>query len=155
MAGMRIWRASPDEVDAVAGLMARFRDHLDKANPPDDEIHASVARIVADPGSEFLLGAPVDGDPLGICQLRFRWSVWTSAEDCWLEDLYVLPEARRAGLGRALIDGALESARGRGCVRIELDVDQDNDPALALYAAAGFSLESKGRGRTLLAGRRL
>jgi ribosomal protein S18 acetylase RimI-like enzyme len=134
--------------------MAGFRDHLDKADPPDDEVRASVERILAEPSSEFLLAA-VDGDPLGVCQLRYRWSVWTSAEDCWLEDLYVVPEARRSGLGRALIDAALDSARERGCVRIELDVDEDNDPALGLYAAAGFSLESKGRGRTRVAGRRL
>jgi ribosomal protein S18 acetylase RimI-like enzyme len=154
MAGMRVWRASAEEADAVAGLMAGFRDHLDKADPPDDEVRASVERILAEPSSEFLLAA-VDGDPLGVCQLRYRWSVWTSAEDCWLEDLYVVPEARRSGLGRALVDAALDSARERGCVRIELDVDEDNDPALGLYAAAGFSLESKGRGRTLVAGRRL
>jgi ribosomal protein S18 acetylase RimI-like enzyme len=135
--------------------MARFRDHLDKPDPPDEEIRASVERILADPGGEFLLGAAGDGDPAGVCQLRYRWSVWTSAEDCWLEDLYVIPEARRSGLGRALVEAALDSARERGCVRIELDVDEDNEQALALYAAAGFRLDSKGRGRTLLAGRRL
>jgi GNAT superfamily N-acetyltransferase len=135
--------------------MARFRDHLDKPDPPDGEIRASVERILADPGGEFLLGAVGDGDPAGVCQLRYRWSVWTSAEDCWLEDLYVIPEARRSGLGRALIEAALDSAHERGCLRIELDVDEDNEPALALYAAAGFRLDSKGRGRTLLAGRRL
>jgi ribosomal protein S18 acetylase RimI-like enzyme len=155
MAGMRVWRASPEEVASIAGLMARFRDHLGKAGPPDDEIHASVERILADPGGEFLLGAADEGEPLGICQLRYRWSVWTSAEDCWLEDLYVLPDARRFGLGRALVDEAVASAVERGCMRIELDVDEDNDPALALYRGAGFSLQSKGRGRTLLAGRGL
>ena len=67
----------------------------------------------------------------------------------------MIPEARRSGLGRALVEAALESARERGCVRIELDVDEDNAPALALYRACGFRLDSKGRGRTLLAGRRL
>jgi ribosomal protein S18 acetylase RimI-like enzyme len=154
MAGMRVWRASPEEAGAIARLIARFRDHLSKAAPPDGEIRASVERIVGDPRAEFLLAAS-DGEPVGICQLRYRWSVWTSAEDCWLEDLYVLPEARRAGIGQALVEAALASARERGCVRIELDVDEDNDPALALYGGAGFSLESKGRGRTLLAGRRL
>jgi ribosomal protein S18 acetylase RimI-like enzyme len=135
--------------------MARFRDHLEKPAPPDEDIRASVERILADPGGEFLLGAAGDGDPAGVCQLRYRWSVWTSAEDCWLEDLYVIPEARRSGLGRALVEAALDSARERGCVRIELDVDEDNEPALALYRACGFRLDSKGRGRTLLAGRRL
>jgi ribosomal protein S18 acetylase RimI-like enzyme len=136
--------------------MARFRDHLDKADPPDEEIRASAERILGEAGSEFLLGAAGDAsEPAGICQLRFRWSIWTSAEDCWLEDLYVLPVARRTGLGRALVDAAFDRARERGCVRIELDVDEDNEPALALYRACGFRLDSKGRGRTLLAGRRL
>ena len=153
---MKTWRAGADDADAVAGLMAGFRDHLDKADPPDDEVRASVERILADPGSEFLLGASADGgDPLGVCQLRYRWSVWTSAEDCWLEDLYVVEEGRRSGLGRALIEAALEAARERGCVRIELDVDEDNEPALALYEACGFRLDSKGSSRTLLVGRRL
>jgi ribosomal protein S18 acetylase RimI-like enzyme len=154
MAGMKIWRAGADDADAVARLMARFRDHLGKSSPPDPEVRANVERILADERSEFLLAA-TGSEPLGVCQLRYRWSVWTSAEDCWLEDLYVLPDGRRSGLGRALVEAALESARERGCVRIELDVDEDNEPALALYRACGFRLDSKGPGRTLLAGRRL
>jgi ribosomal protein S18 acetylase RimI-like enzyme len=151
---MRVWRADAGDADAVARLMARFRDHLGKAAPPDDELRASVERVLADERAQFLLGA-ADSEPLGVCQLRYRWSVWTSAEDCWLEDLYVLPEGRRLGLGRALVEAALEAARERGCVRIELDVDEDNEPALALYQSCGFRLDSKGPSRALLAGRRL
>jgi ribosomal protein S18 acetylase RimI-like enzyme len=151
---MKVWRAGTEEVEAVARLVARFRDQLEKADPPDADIRASVERVLADDGSEFLLAA-TDSEPLGVCQLRYRWSVWTSAEDCWLEDIYVAPEGRRTGLGRALVDAALDSARERGCVRIELDVDEDNQPALALYRSRGFRLDSKGRGRTLVAGRRL
>ena len=36
---------------------------------------------------------------MGVAQIRFRWSVWKTAEDCWLEDLYVRESARRAGSG--------------------------------------------------------
>jgi GNAT superfamily N-acetyltransferase len=103
---------------------------------------------------EFLLGA-VDGEPVGVCQLRFRWSVWKSAEDCWLEDLFVREEARRSGLGRALVEAALERARERGCKRIELDVNEDNGAARALYEACGFLTEPKPPGRTLFIGRPL
>jgi ribosomal protein S18 acetylase RimI-like enzyme len=154
MAGMKVRRARSADVDEVARLMARFRDHLGATNPPDDAIRASVERILADGQSEFLIAA-TDGVPLGVCQLRYRWSVWTSTEDCWLEDLYVVPDGRRSGAGRALVNAALDSARARGCARIELDVDEDNEPALALYESCGFRLDSKGRGRNLLAGRRL
>ncbi len=103
---------------------------------------------------EYLLAA-VDGDPAGVSQLRFRWSVWTSAEDCWLEDLYVRESARRAGVGRALVEASLERARSRGCKRIELDVNEGNEAALALYESCGFSLQPKPPGRTLFVSRRL
>lgn len=152
---MNVWRAGAADAATVARLMAEFRDHLWKSEPAEAEIRASVERILTDPQSEFLIASD-DERPAGVCQLRYRWSVWTSSEDCWLEDLFVVPDARRAGLGRALVDAALSSARARGCVRIELDVDQDNKPAMGLYQRCGFSLESKGSGSlTLVAGRRL
>ena len=88
--------------------------------------------------------------PAAVCQIRFRWSVWKSAEDCWLEDLYVREGARRNGLGRALVEAAATRARERGCRRIELDVNEDNAAALALYQACGFTLEPKPPGRTFL-----
>ena len=63
--------------------------------------------------------------------------------------------ARRTGLGRALVDAAVERARERGCKRIELDVNEDNAPALALYAACGFRVDWKSSGRSLFIGRTL
>jgi ribosomal protein S18 acetylase RimI-like enzyme len=152
---MNVWRAGAADAATVAGLMAEFRDHLSKSEPVDAEIRASVERVLADAQSEFLIAS--DGDRrLGVCQLRYRWSVWTSSEDCWLEDLFVVADARRTGIGRELVDAALSSARSRGCVRIELDVDEDNESAIALYEHCGFSLESKGSGsQTLVAGRRI
>jgi GNAT superfamily N-acetyltransferase len=92
---------------------------------------------------------------VGVAQVRFRWSIWTSAPDCWLEDLFVRESARGAGLGRALVDAAIDLARDRGCKRIELDVNEDNTAALALYRACGFTLEPKPPGRTLFLGRPL
>ena len=96
---------------------------------------ATVRRLLGDPATEFLLA----GDPpRGFAQLRFRLSIWTGADDAWLEDLYVEEEARGAGLGRALTDACIERARLRGCKRIQLDANEQNDAALALYEAAGF-----------------
>jgi GNAT superfamily N-acetyltransferase len=152
----RVWLASEDEVEQVAGLMAEFRDHMGRAEPGLESMRASAGELLRDPGSEFLLGAP-DGadDPVGVCQLRFRLAIWTGANDCWLEDLFVRADARGSGLGRALVGAALERARERGCRRIELDVDDDNAPAIALYERMGLSLESKPPGRNYLMGARL
>ena len=151
---MRVWRADTAEAEDVARLIAEFGAWWGKNVVPEAEVRASVERIMRGDDGEYLLGA-VDGMPMGVCQLRFRWSVWKSAEDCWLEDLFVREEARRSGLGRALVEAALERARERGCARIELDVNEDNEAAIALYEACGFRTEPKPPGRTLFIGRPL
>jgi GNAT superfamily N-acetyltransferase len=100
----------------------------------------SVERLTADPQTDYLLGAPVpDAPAAGVCQLRFRHSIWTGSDDAWLEDVYVLDEARGTGLGRALVEFAMERARARGCGRIQLDVNTANGPAKTLYESLGFS----------------
>jgi ribosomal protein S18 acetylase RimI-like enzyme len=107
--------------------------------PSDNAFLAGVERLMDDPSTEFLLGAPHDdAPPAGIAQLRFRYGIWWAANDCLLEDLFVGAEARGSGLGRALLDLVIERARERNCRRIELDVNDNNDAALALYRSAGF-----------------
>jgi ribosomal protein S18 acetylase RimI-like enzyme len=152
----RVWLAGAQDVDAVAALMTQFRDHMGRDEPSVDQLRSTAAELLRDPNAEFLLAAPDGADePAAVCQLRFRLAIWTGANDCWLEDLFVSGSARRAGLGRALVTAALERAEARGCRRIELDVDDDNDSAIALYETMGLSLESKPPGRNYLMGRRL
>jgi len=151
-----IWTAGLDDAPAVAALLGEFRDWWGNREPSDADMLASVTRIMSGGDGEYLLGATArGGEPGGVCQVRFRWSVWKTAEDCWLEDLYVRDVARRGGLGRALVEAAVARAKERGCRRIELDVNEDNGAALALYRACGFTLEPKAAGRTLFVGRAL
>jgi GNAT superfamily N-acetyltransferase len=149
------WLAQPDEAEAIADLLVAFRDHMGSGWPSDNAFLASVERLLEDRDTEFLLAAPDDdAPPAGVLQLRFRFSVWKAAPDAWLEDLFVAENARRAGLGEALVTLAIERARARGARRIELDTNEANAPALALYARNGFSARSKGGGgRDLFLGR--
>ena len=136
----RVWLAQPHEGEAVTRLIAAFRDHLRLDRPSDDEIAASVDRLLDDPETEFLLASPGDGVPAaGVAQLRFRYGIWRSAGDCLLEDLYVEGSARGAGLGHALVEATLDRARARGCRRVELDVNESNAAAQRLYGSFGFS----------------
>lgn len=180
---MRVWRAAPEEAPAVAALLAGFRDHLGYDRPDDDALLASVKRIIGRDDAEYLLAAVGDsrppdsadplaavgdprppdstdplaavaGEPQGVVQVRYRWSVWWSTEDCWLEDLFVRNDARGSGLGRALTEAVLERARERGCARVELDVNSENAPALALYRSLGFETGKTG-GQDFLMRRRL
>jgi ribosomal protein S18 acetylase RimI-like enzyme len=153
--GVRVWLAREDDAESVTALIAGFRDHMGRDQPTEDQIRATVEVLLRDPATEYLLASADGGRPAGICQLRYRLAVWTGAEDCWLEDLFVESDARRAGLGRALVTAAVERAEQRGCKRMELDVDESNTGALAFYRRLGLSAESKPPGRNLLVGRKL
>jgi ribosomal protein S18 acetylase RimI-like enzyme len=151
----RIWVAEPGEAETVARLLTQFRDWMRRDWPSDNSFLASVERLIEQPAVEYLLGAPgPDAPAAGVAQLRYRWSVWWAAEDCWLEDLYVRDDARGTGLGRALTEETLERARARGCRRVELDVNTENTPALRLYEALGFTTGKLG-GKDLLMRRHL
>jgi ribosomal protein S18 acetylase RimI-like enzyme len=139
---VRVWRAAPDEAPAVATLLAAFRDHLGYDRPTDDSMLTSVERIIGRDDAEYLLAG--DDEPVAVAQVRYRWSVWWEAEDCWLEDLYVAPEARREGVGRALVEAVIERATARGCRRVELDVNSENPAAMALYHSLGFDTGKTG-----------
>ena len=151
---VRAWLAGPDEAEAIAGLLVEFRDHMGAGWPSENAFLASVERLLEDRDTEYLLATPDDDSPpAGVLQLRFRFSVWKAAPDAWIEDLYVREDARRAGLGDALMTLAAERARERRARRIELDTNEDNAAALALYERHGFSPRSKGGpGRDLFLG---
>jgi ribosomal protein S18 acetylase RimI-like enzyme len=151
----RAWLATPDEAEAVAALLVAFRDHMGLDWPSENAFLATVERLMEQIDTDFLLAAPdADSPPAGVLQLRFRLSVWKAAPDAWIEDVYVAPSARRARVGDALVTRAIERAAERGARRVELDCNEDNAGALALYGRHGFSARSKGAaGRDLFLGR--
>jgi ribosomal protein S18 acetylase RimI-like enzyme len=153
----RAWIAGPEEAEAVAGLLVAFRDHMGLDWPSENAFLASVERLLEGRDTDFLLAVAHTGAaPAGVLQLRVRFSVWKAAPDAWLEDLFVSEEARRAGVGDALVALAIERAIERGAKRIELDCNERNAAALALYERHGFSARSKGgEGRDLFLGRSL
>jgi GNAT superfamily N-acetyltransferase len=126
----------------VAGLLAAYRDHW--GSPTTDEaIEAGVPRLIESPEAEFLIA----GDPpVGFALLRYRWAIWTGAEDAWLEDLFVEEASRGHGVGRALVEASAERARTRGCCRLQLDTNETNERARRLYQAAGFAEDKMGAG---------
>jgi GNAT superfamily N-acetyltransferase len=135
--------ALPRDAEAVARLMAAFRDHIGLRDPSDAELRTGVERLLGDPDTEFLLAARADdATAAGVAQLRFRYGIWRAGGDCLLEDLFVDDAARGAGLGRALVEATLARARARGCRRVELDVNEANETAQRLYGSFGFSATS-------------
>ena len=151
----RTWLAEPHEAETVARLLIGFRDHYGRSEPPEHTFLEGVQRLIGGPDTDYILAAAGDGEPGGVCQLRYRHSLWTASEDCWLEDLFVREADRRAGLGEALVAAAVDRARERGCGRIELDVAESNRAAWALYERMGFSAGYKPPAPNILMGLRL
>ena len=147
--------ASHRDLDDVVRLIAAFRDWWGKASPADEHLREAADLLLADPQTEFFLAHDAHDQAVGICQVRYRHSIWTGVDDAWLEDLFVLEHARGGGFGRKLVEAAFESARARGCKRIELDVNEQNEDALRFYASLGFTTEPKPPGRTLFVSRLL
>lgn len=137
------WIAERHEAGAVAALLIGFRDHLGYDWPSDNAFLAGVERLMDDPATDYVLGAVhADAPPAGVVQLRFRYGVWRAGLDCLVEDVYVADSARGAGLGRALMERATTRALERGSRRMELDTNETNAAAIALYESFGFVCKS-------------
>jgi ribosomal protein S18 acetylase RimI-like enzyme len=71
--------------------------------------------------------------------LRFRPALWSDALECYLPELYVVPHKRGHGLGRALMEAAIDVARREGADHMDLGTSEDDVAARALYESLGFS----------------
>jgi GNAT superfamily N-acetyltransferase len=80
-----------------------------------------------------------DGRPAGFALFFHSFSTFLGKPGIYLEDLYVRPEFRGAGIGRALFVHLARLARERGCGRLEWSVLDWNEPAIGFYKGIGAS----------------
>lgn len=88
------------------------------------------------PFAEVLL-AEVAGRPAGFALYFHNYSTFRARPGIYLEDLYVLPELRGKGVGKALLRELARIAVRRGCARLEWSVLDWNEPAIQFYRSLG------------------
>jgi GNAT superfamily N-acetyltransferase len=120
----------------VARLLHDFNTEFSEPVPEADVLAERVAQFIDRDQAMFLLAG---SGPDGVAEVRFRRSIMTGALDAYLEELYVVPARRGQGLGRALLEAAIKTARRQGAARMELGTSEDDVAARALYERAGFS----------------
>jgi ribosomal protein S18 acetylase RimI-like enzyme len=129
-------RADPADAETVGRLLHDFNTEFDEFTPGPTVLAERVRELLSAGEIVVLLG----GDPPhGLALLRFRPALWTQGLDCYLEELYVVPDRRGQGLGRALMEAAIELARERGAARMDLGTSEDDTAARALYESLGFT----------------
>ncbi len=120
----------------VGDLLPMLADYCAfyEVDPGRDKLEALVRALLADPGEGVQLIARDDGgEPAGFATVYWTWSTLVGDRVGVLHDLYVRPEYRRHGVGRALIDACLEQSRERGVARMGWDTAPDNAAAQRLY----------------------
>jgi ribosomal protein S18 acetylase RimI-like enzyme len=125
--------AGPEELAAVGRLLRDFNVEFGEPTP---EPKVLAARLGGLRDTVVLIA----GEPArGVAVLRFREAIWTAGLEAYLAELYVAPEHRGRGDGRALMDAAIGLARERGTDWIELNTDEGDVAAQGLYASLGFA----------------
>jgi ribosomal protein S18 acetylase RimI-like enzyme len=140
--GIRV--AGPNDCGVIGRLLDAFNREFDDPTPGPAKLEARLRELIDGGDTDVVLGG--DG-PDGLAVLRFRVSIWSEGLECYLAELYVVPERRRRGLGRALMLAAMELARGRGADYMDLNTGEQDVAARALYESLGFSrTEGKANG---------
>jgi ribosomal protein S18 acetylase RimI-like enzyme len=132
--GVRV--AAGDDVPVIGRLLDAFNREFGEPTPGPDHLAGRLRQLIA--GGEAVVLVAGD-EPAGLAVLRFRDSLWTDGLECYLAELYVAPRERGKGLGRALMEAALELAKKRGADYMELNTAETDETARRLYESLGFT----------------
>ena len=133
---LAVRRAEVADAEAIGRLLHDFNSEFEDPTPGPRALAERVRELLPAGEITVLLGG---SGPEGLAVLRFRPAIWTEALDCYLEELYVVPDQRGRGLGRALMEAAIDLARRKGAAHMDLGTSEDDVAARALYERLGFS----------------
>lgn len=129
--------ANPADVPTILSLireLAEYEREPDAVVATEDDLTAAL--FGPKPAAEAVI-AEIDGGAVGFALFFHNFSTWTGKRGLYLEDLYVTPEARGRGVGKALLAHLAGIALDRGCARFEWAVLDWNAPAIGFYDAIG------------------
>jgi diamine N-acetyltransferase len=129
--------ATLDDVATLVGLMRAFYAEDGHAFR-EDAARGALVGLLEEPAHGRVFVIEADGETAGYAAVTFGYSLEFHGRDAFLDELYVRPDKRGAGLGRVAIERATEVCRAEGIGAIHLEVGPGNDAARRLYEAAGF-----------------
>lgn len=133
--GVTVRRFAQDDYAAWLPLWCGYTEFYRTA-VADDVTHETWRRV-SGAGPVFGFGAELDGRLVGLVHYLFHPVTWAIGPRCYLEDLFVAPEARGHGAGRALIKAVYAQADREGADQVYWLTHEDNAAARALYDTLG------------------
>ncbi|MES2846253.1 MAG: GNAT family N-acetyltransferase [Pseudomonadota bacterium] len=124
--------ATPADEGAWRGLWQQYLDFYE-VSLSAQVTDRTWARMMDDASPLRGRLAFLDGRMVGFALHMHHPSTWVMGDDCYLEDLFLGPDARGKGLGRALIDDLIAIARAKGWHRLYWHTDEGNTTARKLY----------------------
>jgi len=129
--------AKPGEAGLVVGFIAALAEY-EKLSHEMEATEAQVdAALFSDAPKAFCDIAEVDGRPVGFALWFYNFSTFVGRHGIYLEDLFVIPEARGSGAGKALLSGLARRCVEEGLGRLEWSVLDWNAPAIGFYDSMG------------------
>lgn len=132
--------ATAEDASRIGLLLDAFNREFAEATPGPAWLANRVSQLLALDTVVLLAGSGPDG----LAVLRLRPSIWSEGLEGYLAELYVAPEMRGRGLGRALMLAVIDEARERGADEILLGTSEDDRAARALYESLGFINRERG-----------
>ena len=139
---MQIQLAVSSDIPQLCGLLTALFSQEAEYTPDSGLQAVGLATIIEGDGIGDIMVAKANGKITGMVSLLYTVSTALGSRVAILEDMVVSAEHRGAGIGSALLTHAIEFAREKGCKRISLLTDQDNETAQHFYQQQGFSQSS-------------
>jgi GNAT superfamily N-acetyltransferase len=117
--------------------LAIYEKLLDDVLATEDSLRRTLFPTSGEPPAAFVLIGSLDGEPAGFAVYFFTYSTFLAKPGLYLEDLFVRPESRGKGLGKALLLHLASLADGLGCGRMEWSVLDWNTPSIEFYRRLG------------------
>jgi ribosomal protein S18 acetylase RimI-like enzyme len=133
---VRIRPASPNDAPAAVGLMAQLAEF--SHGQVDAGVEERFRAMLELPTHAIFVAEDEREQVIGLLSISQRWTLWHTGPCALIEELVVNEGARGQGVGRALIQAAIDWARAQGCSEIEVSTEADNLKAQAFYQRLGF-----------------
>jgi len=133
--------AVPKDAPLIARMLHDFNTEFGEPTPGPEVLTRRVAAFIDNGEMTYLLGGE---KPNGFAQISFRPSIWADEPVGYVEELYVEPDRRGQGIGRAIMEAVIALAHDRGAAGMEVVTGEDDTTARRLYESLGFENEIEG-----------